>query len=232
MKVVFIPKAGKIRHSSAKDYRPISLSSFLLKVLERVIEYEIRSKFNDNMISKSQHAYVKGRSVDTALHIVVKEAEKAIHHNQFALIAFLDIEGAFNNVTTAAIMRALETLNVRGCVTSWIVNMLGTRMITSTIGNNSSTIIVNRGTPQGGVLSPLLWLMVVNDILLKFESHHIKAVAYADDVAIIMPGLFAQVAYEMNKALKILKDWAVSCGLNIIQRLSLFFSQKGILRPT
>ena len=159
---------------------------------------------------------MKGISVDSALHTVVREAEKAIHHNQFALVAFLDIEGAFNNVTTATIQNALESLKVKGCITSWIVNMLGTRKITSTIGKNSSTISVSRGTPQGGVLSPLLWLLVVNEILLRFESNHIKVVAYADDVAIIMSGLFAQVACEnMNRALKMLKDWAVSCGLNI-----------------
>lgn len=44
----FIPKTGKANHSSAKDYSPIWLSSCLLKVLERAIEYEIRSKLSDN----------------------------------------------------------------------------------------------------------------------------------------------------------------------------------------
>ncbi|WP_333765277.1 hypothetical protein, partial [Streptomyces sp. IBSBF 2390] len=52
VKVVFIPKAGKLNHSTAKDYRPISLSSFLLKVAERILDYDIRSLFDDTLISK------------------------------------------------------------------------------------------------------------------------------------------------------------------------------------
>ena len=56
--------------------------------------------------------------------------------------------------------------------------MLNSRTIISSIGNNITKIFVNRGTPQGGVLSPLLWLLVVNKILKILESHHIKAIAY------------------------------------------------------
>ncbi|WP_443057095.1 RNA-directed DNA polymerase [Streptomyces sp. IBSBF 2390] len=165
VKVVFIPKSGKLNHSTAKDYRPISLSSFLLKIAERILDHDIRSLFNDNLISKSQHAYIKGKSVDTALHEVVEEAEKALHHSQFTLVAFLDIEGAFNNVTTDAIETSLFSIGVKQCLVKWIINMLNSRLIASTIGKDTTNITVNRGTPQGGVLSPLLWLLVVNGIL-------------------------------------------------------------------
>ena len=87
VKVVFIPKAGKVNHSTAKDYRPISLSSFLLKVLERILDQQIRTLFNCSNISKMQHAYLKGKSVETALHELVKEAEKSIHQSQYSLVA-------------------------------------------------------------------------------------------------------------------------------------------------
>lgn len=72
VKIVFIPKAGTANHCLAKDYRPISLSSFLLKVMETIIDSHISSFFNNNAIASTQHAYVKGKSVDTGLHETVK----------------------------------------------------------------------------------------------------------------------------------------------------------------
>ena len=215
-KVVFIPKSGKTNHSTAKDYRPISLSSFLLKVLERILDIYLRSKFNNVLISGQQHAYLKGKSVETALHEIVEIAERSIHHKQYSLAAFLDIEGAFNNVTTDAIERSLNALGAEASIILWVVNLLNSRSVVSTIGNYTSNFFVNRGTPQGGVLSPLLWLLVVNEILKIFEDKRIKAIAYADDVAIVCSGLFPQeLSIQMSRTLKLLKNWAVSCGLNI-----------------
>ena len=90
-------------HSTAKDYRPISLRSFLLKVLERILDFHIREKKNPSSISLSQHAYIKGKSTKTALYEAVGVIEISLEHKQFTLAAFLDIEGAFNNVKLEAI---------------------------------------------------------------------------------------------------------------------------------
>lgn len=151
IKVVFIPKAGKINHSKAKDYRPISLSSFMLKTMERVLDIFIRGHFREEIISASQHAYIKGKSTETALHEVVRTIETTNEHSQFTLAAFLDIEGAFNNVKAEAIMRALEKIGVNSSVRKWIALMLGTRIIHSKVGTNSLTRYATRGTPQGGL---------------------------------------------------------------------------------
>ncbi|WP_333765088.1 hypothetical protein, partial [Streptomyces sp. IBSBF 2390] len=60
-------------------------------------------------------------------------------------------------------------------------------------------------------------LLVVNGILKHFDSKFIKVVAYADDVAIILPGFDAQtICNQMTKALRILKNWTTTCGLSMI----------------
>lgn len=216
VKVVFIPKAGKANHCRAKDFRPISLSSFLLKTLERILDEYIRSLFNLEMISPAQHAYIKGRSVETALHDTVRTIESALQYKQFTLAAFLDIEGAFNNVKLEAIVEALFKLKVDLSVISWISNMLRSREINSTIGGSSLTKFVSRGTPQGGVLSPLLWLLVVNGVLKALEDTGIRVVAYADDVVLLVPGLFPDTLSErIEIGLTTLSRWANSCGLGI-----------------
>lgn len=78
VKVVFIPKAGKCSHTNPKDLRPISLSSFLLKTFERLIDLKLRSDIDPNQLSSSQHAYCKGKSVETALHSLVQTIEKSL----------------------------------------------------------------------------------------------------------------------------------------------------------
>ena len=79
-KVVFIPKGGKASHTKAKDFRPISLSSFLLKTLERIIDAHIRSSLGSDTLSTAQHAYMKGKSTDTALHSLVSQIERSLNY--------------------------------------------------------------------------------------------------------------------------------------------------------
>ena len=113
-KVVFIPKAGKTSHVTPKDYRPISLSSFLLKTLERLLDLYISDAIPQNMFSVSQHAYVRGKSVNTALYTLINQIEGALSQKEFALGAFLDIEGAFNNVLPSAITSSLAAWALHG----------------------------------------------------------------------------------------------------------------------
>jgi len=56
-KVVFIPKAGKAIYTTAKDFRPTSLTSFLLKSFERMISLHIRATIDPTQISEAQHTW-------------------------------------------------------------------------------------------------------------------------------------------------------------------------------
>ncbi|XP_058978632.1 uncharacterized protein LOC109613882 [Musca domestica] len=214
--VTYIPKAGKPSHVLPKDYRPISLSSFLLKTLERLIDIEIRSLIPLTSLSTAQHAYMKGKSVESAQHDVVGYIEKNLNSSCFTLAAFLDIEGAFNNVTLEAIHSSLERLSVPPLLVDWIDVMLSSRIVNSSIGECSVRKTVTRGTPQGGVLSPLLWLLVINNILLDLEHSGTKVVAYADDVVLLIAGRFPQTITDlMQGALVKLSRWARCNGLGV-----------------
>ncbi|XP_053968462.1 uncharacterized protein LOC128869891 [Anastrepha ludens] len=75
---------------------------------------------------------------------------------------------------------------------------------------------VCRGTPQGGVLSPLLWNLAMNKLLLDLEERRIKVVAYADDVAILIRGKFPDTLCSlMHRTLKYVDTWAKTCGLSL-----------------
>ncbi len=97
VKVTFIPKPGKPSHCVAKDFRPISLTSFVHKTLERLIDVYIREEILIRFpLHVNQHAYQAGKSTDSALHSLVSSVEESFRFGEVALGCFMDIEGAFD----------------------------------------------------------------------------------------------------------------------------------------
>jgi len=94
--------------------------------------------------------------------------------------------------------------------------LLISRMVTATLGTSTQTRLVNRGTPQGGVLLPVLWNIAVNKLLRILEGGGCKVVAYADDVAIIFNGKYPQTLCDLMTAkFKILSEWTIANGLGV-----------------
>lgn len=215
--VVFIPKPGHVNQSAPSAFRPISLSSFFLKILERLLEWFIRKEIDDQGgLNPQQHAYRKGRSVDTALVTLRQKIESSLECKEIALGAFLDIQGAFNNVLFSAVEKALNEWRLPDFVVKWILNMLGLREAFARRGDSAVSALVARGCPQGGILSTLLWSLVVDSLLKELHAAGFHALAYADDVAIIVKGLFSKIAGErMNVALKIVSNWCQGKGLSV-----------------
>jgi hypothetical protein len=79
VKAVFIPKPGRNTYSGPRDYRPISLTSFLLKTMERLVDRYLRDEaLATAPLHSNQHAYQAGKSVETALHQLIVQVEKAL----------------------------------------------------------------------------------------------------------------------------------------------------------
>jgi hypothetical protein len=100
VKVVFIPKPGQNSYAEAKAFRPISLSSFLLKVMEKLLEKHLREIcLIERPLHLNQHTHQSGRSCETALHQLVSQIEKSLNNQEITLGAFLNTEGAFDNTS-------------------------------------------------------------------------------------------------------------------------------------
>jgi len=107
--VVFIPKAGKKDITDPKSFRPISLTSFLLKTFEKLGDVSIRSTlFVEHPLQRTQHAYRAGRSTDTDIHHLKSRIEDSLTHKEVSLCAFLDIQGAFDNTSHEVVNASLE----------------------------------------------------------------------------------------------------------------------------
>jgi len=162
--VVFIPKPGKSL-TQVKSLRPISLMSFILKILEKLIDRHIRrGVLVEKPLHQNQYAYRAGMSTETALFQVVQRLEKCLEHKEIALGAFLDIEGAFDNTSFKTIITAATERGLEETCCRWMKLMLEGRLVHTSLMGSSITAKVTRGCPQGGVLSSLLW----NYLLIGF----------------------------------------------------------------
>lgn len=215
--VKFIPKGGRSSYQEAKSFRPISLSSFLLKCLERIIDHHIREVNLTNIaLHVNQHAYQTGKSTTTLLHKVVYDIEKAFAQKQSCLGVFLDIEGAFDNVSFDAIIEAARYHGVPSIITNWIYQMLKNRNLFSTLRQAEISKLSVRGCPQGGVLSPLLWNLVADTLLRELNNKGFPTYGFADDYLILIVGLCISTLFDlMQNALSVVERWCHHVGLSV-----------------
>ena len=215
-KVVFIPKAGKTGYTSAKDFRPICLTSFILKTLEKLIDVYVREVVLEQQpLHSNQHAYRTGFSTDTALHSAISVIEEQLERKGYVVGTFLDIEGAFNNTPHEVVCREAALRGVPVKLVEWIRGMLG-RRVTASLGTARITGWVGRGCPQGGVLSPLLWCLVADRLLRTLNDRGFYTLGYADDLAILVRGPFLEPLLELTQgALEVVEEWCQGTSLSV-----------------
>ena len=80
--------------------------------MERLLDIHLRDTKDASSLSSNQRAYTKGISTETALHSLVSTIEKSLAIKDFTMVAFTDIEGAFNNITPEASTRGLWVLSL------------------------------------------------------------------------------------------------------------------------
>lgn len=223
--VSFIPKPRKDNYGSPKSYRPISLMSFILKALEKLVDRRIRNfDMRDNPLSKNQHAYRSGHSTETALHSFLGKVEsgmklKPIGKEKVAgtLVLMADVSGAFDNVKTQFIIDCAKKKGVSEWALDWLKYMLETRQLTPSSAHCDARIKCTCGTPQGSCSGPLQWCLCADSLLESLHKEHIDTVCYADDFACIVSGNrdLASMYGRMNKAAKVIENWCQEAGLDV-----------------
>ena len=125
----------------------------------------------------------------------------------------MDIAGAFDNTSFEAISDALVAKGVDGTTAGWISNMLEMRQFSTTLGSTEFSFNVIRGCPRGGVLSLLLWSLVVDDLI---NSLGFYTQGYADDIVILSKGKLSDVVSDrMQAALNFVTLWCKDKGLSV-----------------
>ena len=165
------------------NYRPISLTCIVVKLLERLV-YDHLAQFltASNKLSPFQHGFRNRHSCQTQLLESVHEWARSLDRASSTHVILTDFSKAFDSVPHQRLLLKLEHRGVRGNLLAWISGFLANRRQRVLLdGSTSEWNEVTSGVPQGSVLGPLLFILYVNDI----PTHLSSAVRlFADDCTI------------------------------------------------
>ena len=132
-----------------------------------------------------QFAYRENRCTDDAVALTLHFVKQHLDYpNTYARILFVDYSSAFNTVIPQHLYDKLQLLSLDPSMCYWLLDFLLQRsQVVKMNSIVSSTIIMNTGTPQGCVLSPLLYSLFTNDCV----SHHssVPLLKFADDTTLV-----------------------------------------------
>ena len=197
------------------NYRPVSLTSQVCKVLEaivkeRVFEHLIKHK----LLSEEQHGFREGRSCLSNLLTTLEDWTDILDKRDCVDVAYLDFRKAFDLVSHDHLLLKLNKYGINGQIGNWIKAFLSNRKQKVVIrGVESEELEVLSGVPQGSVLGPILFLVFINDLPKCVEC---PVCLFADDSKIycrvqnsnnVKPEL-SRAHEKLQKDLNELHEWA------------------------
>ena len=152
-----------------------------------------------------QHGFRERRSCETQLIMLIEDLARNASAGRQTDIILLDFSKAFDKVNHSKLIWKLHQYGIRGHVLSWIRAFLGSRSQRVVIdGEESESIPVTSGVPQGSVLGPILFLVYINDLPDEVRS---QVRLFADDTALYLTLESEDDSSTLQSDLDILSAW-------------------------
>lgn len=224
-RIVAVFKTGE--RTNPANYRPISLTSIPSKLLEHIISSHIATHLESiNFFYNHQHGFRKHFSCETQLAEFTHDLLKSMDDNLQIDAIFLDFSKAFDRLPHNLLLSKINSLGIAQNIVSWIKHFLSNRkQFTSANNHNSSKTHVSSGVPQGAGLSPLLFLIFINDLPTNIQT---KLRLFANDCVIYSPIHNFENSTKLQQDLDTVALWCQdsSMPLNLTKCKSMSFSRK------
>ena len=202
-----VPIFKKGSRCKAENYRPVSLTSVVCKLLESLLrDHMIDFLEKHNLLKDTQPGFLKGRSCLTNLLEYTEIISKWVDDGSPVDVIYLDFQKAFDKVPHQRLLIKLKSHGMGVNIITWIQNWLtDRRQRVSVEGETSAWTAVHIGVPQGSVLGPLLFLVYINDLEDGVASNILK---FADDTKIFRRVQTRQECRTLQDDLNRLDQWS------------------------
>lgn len=190
---VYIPKPG------SKETRPLGIPAVIDRVVQSALKMVIEPIFERDF-APSSYGFRPGRGCKDALREVERLLRSGYEH-----VVDVDIKGYFDNIPHEALLSLVKERIADGKVLGLIEQFLKQGVLEEGI-----EIEPEKGSPQGGIVSPLLANIYLNPLDWLMAELGFKSVRYADDIVVL-----ARSAEEAKRALEQLKGWASQAELTL-----------------
>lgn len=214
---IFIPKPG-LDKKDPNNYRPISLLNIMAKIFEKVIYKRLLNFTNtNNIIPDEQFGFRASHSTNHQLLRLINTIYEGYNNKYYTAGIFLDIKKAFDKVWHDGIIHKLIHFNFPPYLIFLIKSFLNNRKFKAKYKNSlSNNFSMAAGTPQGSIISPLLFTIFTADIP---KSDYASICLFADDTAVLVQdkkkdSLSLKLQLYVNSLQEWFSDWRFSINVN------------------
>jgi len=209
-----IPKHKRKSLNCSDNYRAIALSSVMGKLLDKIVLDKCTDVFTTSMY---QYGFKRAHSTSQCTFVVNETIQYYLNNNSNVYTTLLDASRAFDRVEYVKLFRVLMSKGICPVIARFLVLLYTNQMIRVKWGSSIGlSFSVCNGVKQGGVMSPLLFTVYIDELLLRLKNSSLGcyigaefcgAYGYADDVILVAPTLHSLLFVGLNNTLK---SWAYS----------------------
>ena len=204
------------------SYRPISLTSCLGKIAERMVNSRLYYWLESNkLLNNTQAGFRRKSRTEDQLFRLIQNVIDGFQEGKSTTAVFIDLKQAYDRVWRKGLLIKMSRMGIHGKMLSWIQGFLTNRTIQTTFeGTTSSKSTIEEGLPQGSSLSCTLFLIFINDLP---EFINVQKALFADDLVIWTTEKYPILAKaKLNRALKLINLYCNIWKLKINEQKTVF----------